>query len=319
MASDILIQARDKIAYHLEEICKLFKQRPKITIVIRTPWITEQGKDGGIVLSDDDFDLAIAEINRLRDKEEKEAMADELEDRGHTLPPQGAAPSPLFTGFDNVYPECICGHRWVDHPHSRGEMCVMAGCGCRGYVGEPAVPPVPAELCENCDQNPATRETDDMVKLCEACWWQTIVDDLTDERDALAKAIKEAIEIIPASMGGHVTLGLNILQATIRTPKTENATLREQLATLHEFSENAVDLAASRKVKIDSLEAALLSAQKEAEQLRGLLQVAIVDITTLLGIAGERVAPRVKESILEAVRQSEKVLTSAHAAQGKKV
>jgi len=66
--ADILIETRNEIAYHLEEICKLFKQRPKITIVIRTPWLAEQGKDGGVVLSDDDFDLAIAEINRLRHK-----------------------------------------------------------------------------------------------------------------------------------------------------------------------------------------------------------------------------------------------------------
>lgn len=44
----------------------MFNQRPKITIVIRTPWLEEQGKDGGVVLTDDDFDAAIAEINKLR-------------------------------------------------------------------------------------------------------------------------------------------------------------------------------------------------------------------------------------------------------------
>jgi hypothetical protein len=46
------------------------------------------------------------------------------------------------------------------------------------------------------------------------------------------------------------------------------ATLREQLAALHEFSDKAVDLAAERKVGIDSLGTALLSAQKEIQELR---------------------------------------------------
>ena len=67
--SDKLIDLRDGIAYHLEKIAAMFTQRPKITLVVRTPWLDEEGKDGGVVLSDDDFDLAIAEINKLRDRE----------------------------------------------------------------------------------------------------------------------------------------------------------------------------------------------------------------------------------------------------------
>jgi len=53
------------ISDHLEAISKLFTQRPKITIVIRTPWL----EDGGVLLSDDNFDEAIAEIQRLRASE----------------------------------------------------------------------------------------------------------------------------------------------------------------------------------------------------------------------------------------------------------
>jgi hypothetical protein len=63
-AQDRLIALQSVIADHLEDICKLFAQRPKITIVIRTPWL----EDGDVILSDDDFDLAIAAINRLRNR-----------------------------------------------------------------------------------------------------------------------------------------------------------------------------------------------------------------------------------------------------------
>lgn len=56
------------ISERLEQIAKLFKRDEgvKITIVIRMP----NRKDGGVLLSDDDFDLAIAEIQRLRVKGE---------------------------------------------------------------------------------------------------------------------------------------------------------------------------------------------------------------------------------------------------------
>ena len=66
--TDRLVDVRDEIAEHLEKIVRLFKQRPKITIVIRTPWLEAEGKDGGVILSDDDFDVVISEINRLRNR-----------------------------------------------------------------------------------------------------------------------------------------------------------------------------------------------------------------------------------------------------------
>jgi len=68
MAQDKLIQLQERVADHLESICRMFTQRPKITIVIRTPWIQDEGGDGDVVITDDDFDLAIAAINRLRDR-----------------------------------------------------------------------------------------------------------------------------------------------------------------------------------------------------------------------------------------------------------
>ena len=64
-----MVALRDRIAYHLEAISKMFTQRPPITIVIRTPWLEAEGKDGDVVLTDDDFDLAIAAINKLRDRQ----------------------------------------------------------------------------------------------------------------------------------------------------------------------------------------------------------------------------------------------------------
>ena len=54
------------ISQKLGEIDAMFTQSPKITIVIRTPWLDD---DGGVLLSNDDFDSAIAEINRLRARE----------------------------------------------------------------------------------------------------------------------------------------------------------------------------------------------------------------------------------------------------------
>jgi hypothetical protein len=62
VTTDKLQRVHDEVSQHLEEISRLFTQRPKITIVIRTPWL----EGGGVLLSDDDFDQAIAEIQRLR-------------------------------------------------------------------------------------------------------------------------------------------------------------------------------------------------------------------------------------------------------------
>lgn len=64
--SDKLQRVHADVANHLADIADLFTHRPKITIVIRTPWLD----DGGILIGDDDLDEAIAEIQRLRGKQE---------------------------------------------------------------------------------------------------------------------------------------------------------------------------------------------------------------------------------------------------------
>lgn len=44
-----------------------------------------------------------------------------------------------------------------------------------------------------------------------AAFWVKQVDKAEEREQALRQAIKEAIEVIPAGVGGRVTLGLNIL------------------------------------------------------------------------------------------------------------
>ena len=51
------------ISEHLDEIGKMFKVPVKLTLLARHPTLN----DGGVLLSnEDDYDLAIAEIQRLR-------------------------------------------------------------------------------------------------------------------------------------------------------------------------------------------------------------------------------------------------------------
>jgi hypothetical protein len=51
---------------HMDAVRALFS-RPddvRITLLVRTPWLV----DGGVLLSDDDIETAIAELRRLNDK-----------------------------------------------------------------------------------------------------------------------------------------------------------------------------------------------------------------------------------------------------------
>jgi len=61
-------QWKDRIvAEHLSRIEHMFAPEcPKITLLVRTPWL----KDGGILITNDSTDAALAEFNRLREKEE---------------------------------------------------------------------------------------------------------------------------------------------------------------------------------------------------------------------------------------------------------
>ena len=56
----------------LNKICALFdpKNTPKLTLIVRTPWL----KDGGLLMGNDDCDEAIAEIQRLRIREPLEPL-----------------------------------------------------------------------------------------------------------------------------------------------------------------------------------------------------------------------------------------------------
>jgi hypothetical protein len=66
-----MLLLRAQIADHLAAVADLFdhahRKQTRITIVIRTPWL----EDGGVLVSDEeDLDAAVAEIQRLKPKEE---------------------------------------------------------------------------------------------------------------------------------------------------------------------------------------------------------------------------------------------------------
>lgn len=67
MSDPKLIRLHADISKRLNQIAELFDEdhTPMITIVIRTPWL----EDGGVLMGNDDFDAAIAEITRLRVRE----------------------------------------------------------------------------------------------------------------------------------------------------------------------------------------------------------------------------------------------------------
>lgn len=62
--SDKLQRIHADISESLNEIAALFdpKHTPMITLIVRTPWL----EDGDVLMGNDDYDKAIAAINRLR-------------------------------------------------------------------------------------------------------------------------------------------------------------------------------------------------------------------------------------------------------------
>ena len=56
-----LVDLKDRIAHHADEIAKMFKD-PRVTIVVRAPSLP----DGDVVVTDDDLDAAIKAIERLK-------------------------------------------------------------------------------------------------------------------------------------------------------------------------------------------------------------------------------------------------------------
>lgn len=61
--SDVLDQLADDLSRDLHRITKRFRTPVKLTLVIRQPEIPG---DSGIVIGNDDYDAAIAEIQRQR-------------------------------------------------------------------------------------------------------------------------------------------------------------------------------------------------------------------------------------------------------------
>lgn len=57
-----------KLERHLQRIAMLFKPGAKLTLVVRLPSIPSG--DADVVIGDDDYDDAIAAINRLRTRPE---------------------------------------------------------------------------------------------------------------------------------------------------------------------------------------------------------------------------------------------------------
>jgi hypothetical protein len=175
---------------------------------------------------------------------------------GHTLPPQGAAPLREWPDGAEIHNR-FCGEN--------GQLCQA----CQIRREEPAVPPVPAETKGTCQNGGYWSEITPHQKTPECVGWKlspvpaepgsaeqltTAVNELL--RELNKRVFNDAIDITKL----HVAVGLceDFAEA--------HATI------LHKFSENAVDLASSRKVKIDSLEAALLSAQKEIALWRGIVE-----------------------------------------------
>lgn len=68
-----LLNLQADIADSLEVIRALFKGAPKITLIVRNPAV----EDGDVIISDDDFELAIGAIRHLQAKAR------------HTFPPTG--------------------------------------------------------------------------------------------------------------------------------------------------------------------------------------------------------------------------------------
>lgn len=62
--ADVLKRLHEDVSVKLSEIAGLFMkpEEVKITIIIRTPWLA----DGGVVLSNDTDEEAMAEFNRLK-------------------------------------------------------------------------------------------------------------------------------------------------------------------------------------------------------------------------------------------------------------
>lgn len=65
-----------EIAGHCGEIAALFKPGARVTVVVRNP--NEESKDADAIFTDDDLDLVIASIERLKKKDAKILKIEDL-------------------------------------------------------------------------------------------------------------------------------------------------------------------------------------------------------------------------------------------------
>jgi hypothetical protein len=62
-----LAEVHAEVANHCGDIAELFKPGAKVSVLIRNPRLN----DGDMIVTDDDMDLVIAAVQRLKEKEEK--------------------------------------------------------------------------------------------------------------------------------------------------------------------------------------------------------------------------------------------------------
>jgi hypothetical protein len=63
-----------EVANHCGDIADLFKPGAKVTILIRNP----SQADGDMVVTDDEIDLAMQALQRLKEKEEKKLSLEDM-------------------------------------------------------------------------------------------------------------------------------------------------------------------------------------------------------------------------------------------------
>ncbi len=66
--------AHAEVSEHCAQVAKLFKLGARVTILIRNPSLA----DGDMVVSDDDLDLVIAAVARLKEKEQRHLSLEDL-------------------------------------------------------------------------------------------------------------------------------------------------------------------------------------------------------------------------------------------------
>ena len=67
-------QVHAEVAEHCSQIARLFKAGARVTVLIRNPNLA----DGDMVVSDDETDLAVMALQRLKEKKEQKLSLEDL-------------------------------------------------------------------------------------------------------------------------------------------------------------------------------------------------------------------------------------------------